>query len=318
MGNHTTHRDVTPVCAFCSGKRPVAGLTDFGATHPLLALFWHPTRNGRRKLSTVSAGSAFEAWWRCPIGHEFKKAVHLFRRYPSCPNCRDPHRFRVLVDLREKYPSYSAQWDPERNATSVPPPLLLDGYDSVWWICPSGHPFSSTIENRRRRKWKCPACNSRRALSGFNDLGTTHKSIAAELHPTLNGKLRAETLLPQSQKRVWWLCPSGHEYPAVVAVRTKLGIGCTKCTGRSIIKGETDFATARPESAARWHPTLNGDITPSDVHPGSAQKACFTCPCGKPYWTEIRMMRVDRYCREYTDYLRWHSAVEDLEVSAAS
>ncbi|GAA3882580.1 hypothetical protein GCM10022381_26060 [Leifsonia kafniensis] len=116
---------------------------------------------------------------------------------------------------------------------------------------------------------------------------------------------------------MWWLCPIGHNYECVVAVRTKLGIGCTKCTGRRIVEGETDLASVRPEIAERWHPTLNGALTAADVHPGSARRAWFTCLCGKPYLTEIRMMRADRYCREYTDYLRWHAVAEQESVSAA-
>ncbi|WP_345067310.1 zinc-ribbon domain-containing protein, partial [Leifsonia kafniensis] len=66
------------VCAFCVGKRPIVGLRDIAATHPSMAIFWHPTRNGRRELRTVSAGSAFVAWWRCPNGHEFQRPICQF------------------------------------------------------------------------------------------------------------------------------------------------------------------------------------------------------------------------------------------------
>lgn len=306
------------VCAYCNGKTPVVGLNDLGTTDPGIAAFWHPTKNEPRDIRTVSVGSAFDAWWRCPDeGHEFTKAITDLKQYPGCPECRDPHRFRAAIDLRQKYPHFAEQWDPERNSTPEPPAELLEYYDLAWWICLNGHPFTSTVHDRQRRDGNCPACTSRRVLPGVTDIATVYPAIAAELHPTLNGELCAENLLPQSQKRVWWLCPNGHDYKCVLAVRTKLGIGCTKCTGRSIVEGETDFASVKPEVAARWHPTMNGELTPSDMHPGSANQAWFTCPCGKPYRTEIRMMRPDRYCREYTDYLRWHADARREGVGAS-
>ncbi|WP_442784550.1 zinc-ribbon domain-containing protein [Cryobacterium sp. MP_3.1] len=305
------------VCAYCNGNRPVVGLNDLATTDPTIAAFWHPTKNAPRELCTVSVGSAFEAWWLCDEGHEFPKPIIDFKLHPGCPECRDPHRLRAAIDLRQKYPHFAQQWDPERNSTPEPPAKIVEWHDIVWWTCQEGHHFSSTVADRQRRDGNCPACTSRRVLPGATDLGTVYPAIAAELHPTLNGELRAENLLPQAQGKVWWLCPNGHDYRCVVAVRTKLGIGCTKCTGRSIVAGITDFASVKPKVAARWHPTMNGERTAADVHPGSAQQAWFTCPCGKPYQTEIRMMRPDRYCREYTDYLRWHVGFRCEDVGAS-
>ncbi|MGW1974243.1 zinc-ribbon domain-containing protein [Streptomyces sp. NPDC001889] len=33
---------------------------------------------------------------------------------------------------------------------------------------------------------------------------------------------------PGSQRRVWWLCPAGHEYQARVSNRSR-GTGCPTC-----------------------------------------------------------------------------------------
>ncbi|WP_416347735.1 zinc-ribbon domain-containing protein [Cryobacterium sp. 10I5] len=306
------------VCAFCNQKRPIPGLSDLEATHPFTARFWNPIRNAPREIHTVSAGSAYDAWWRCPDrGHEFQRPVYQFVVHPSCPGCRDPHRYRAVIDVRSKYPQFARQWDPERNSSPEPPPLVDEYRNVVWWICDKGHPFSSTVRDRQRRDGNCPICTSRRLLPGVTDLGAVYPSIAFELHPTLNDGLRAENIFAHSQKKLWWLCPNGHEYQCVVAVRTRHWVGCTKCTGRRIVEGETDLGSAVPEVASRWHPTMNGALTPADVHPGSAQKAWFTCRCGKPYQTEIRMMRPDRYCRKCTDYLRWHAIARREGVGAS-
>ena len=40
------------------------------------------------------------------------------------------------------------------------------------------------------------------------------------------------------------------------------------------------LAETNPELAKQWHPTLNGDLTPSDFTPGSGKKVWWKCPKG--------------------------------------
>ena len=76
---------------------------------------------------------------------------------------------------------------------------------------------------------KCPICSGQKVLEGFNDLATVNPSLAREWHPTLNGKLTAKQVTAgSSKKKVWWLCPRGHEYQATVANRSN-GTGCPIC-----------------------------------------------------------------------------------------
>lgn len=43
-----------------------------------------------------------------------------------------------------------------------------------------------------------------------------------------------------------------------------------------------------PQTAAEWHPTLNGDLTPADVLPGSSAKAWWRCSvCGHEWRTTV-------------------------------
>ena len=54
------------------------------------------------------------------------------------------------------------------------------------------------------------------------------------------------------------------------------------------VPGETDLATRSPDLAAEWHPTKNGDLTPSDVLPGSHRLVWWQCPHGHEWRAQIK------------------------------
>ncbi|MFR6377400.1 MAG: zinc-ribbon domain-containing protein [Oscillospiraceae bacterium] len=45
-------------------------------------------------------------------------------------------------------------------------------------------------------------------------------------------------------------------------------------------KGFNDLAAKAPDVAAQWHSTLNGNLTPEMVTPGSHRRVCWQCPRG--------------------------------------
>ena len=44
---------------------------------------------------------------------------------------------------------------------------------------------------------------------------------------------------------------------------------------------------ANPQLAAEWHPTKNGDLTPSDVAPSAARKVWWQCAKGHEWESTI-------------------------------
>ncbi len=44
-------------------------------------------------------------------------------------------------------------------------------------------------------------------IVGKNDLATLYPKLAKEWHPSKNGDLTPESVLPNSNKKVWWLLP---------------------------------------------------------------------------------------------------------------
>ena len=112
-------------------------------------------------------------------------------------------------------------------------------------------------------------------------LAETHPELAKQWHPSLNGDLTARDVTPGSNKKVWWKCPVGddHEWEMSVAMRGSSGQGCTICRGFKVVKSNC-LGTLNPSLSKEWHPTLNGDLTPFDVIPGTSKKVWWKCEKG--------------------------------------
>ena len=96
-----------------------------------------------------------------------------------------------------------------------------------------GHPYQAVIGARTMHGSGCPYCANRKVLPGFNDLATMEPKIAAQWHPTLNGSLTPEQVTAGSHRKVWWQCPDGHIWKAVIYSRAgPQKTGCPVCAGR--------------------------------------------------------------------------------------
>lgn len=93
-----------------------------------------------------------------------------------------------------------------------------------------------------------------------------------------------------SRKRLWWLCPQGHEWQAPVYSVTA-GCGCPYCTGKRVIPGETDLAAVCPELLPFWHES--NAFSPEQVAPGSHKKALWRCAQGHVWESVIASVAVD-------------------------
>jgi hypothetical protein len=74
-------------------------------------------------------------------------------------------------------------------------------------------------------------------VSEANTLAAVHPDVAAEWHPTKNGKVTPNDRSRASGKSAWWQCPKNvqHEWEAMIRNRTLQRTGCPECEaeGRS-------------------------------------------------------------------------------------
>lgn len=115
--------------------------------------------------------------------------------------------------------------------------------------------------------------------TGINDLATVNPELAAQWHPTLNGDLLPIHVTAGSNKKVWWQCEEGHEWPAKIVDRSR-GSGCPYCAGQLPIIGKTDLATINPKLVEQWHPSMNKNLLPTQVTAGSNKIVWWQCVKG--------------------------------------
>ena len=101
---------------------------------------------------------------------------------------------------------------------------------------------------------------------GSNDLGSKRPDVARQLHPELNGGLRAEDLHAHAGAMVWWRGPCGHVWREKVSMRSmRVDDSCPYCKNRKLLRGFNDLATTHPELVAEWDFERNGDLGPDGL-----------------------------------------------------
>lgn len=117
----------------------------------------------------------------------------------------------------------------------------------------------------------------------LNHILTVNPQLDREWNQKKNLSYKPIHFAPSANFKVWWICEYGHEWDAVIATRTKLGVGCPYCTGL-LPTEENSLARIHPELAERWDYSRNGDLTPYDILPSSNKSIYWLCDaCGESY-----------------------------------
>lgn len=246
---------------------------------PLLTQ-WDNEKNEKLTPKEISYGSRTRVWWHCEKSHEWQAAVKDCATGKGCPVCAGRKLLEGVNDLAATHPELAKQWNPEKNGSLLPENVFPGSRRKVWWRCEAGHEWEATVFSRACNGSNCPFCTGKKIIAGVNDLASVFPNVAAQWHPTKNENTTLDSVSAFSNRRVWWICEKGHEYRSVIAHRTNMGSGCPYCAGRKILVGFNDLASQDPKVAAQWHPTLNGNLTPEMVTPGSAKRVWWICEEG--------------------------------------
>ena len=150
-------------CPFCRGLK-VSVTNSLATRYPVLAVEWHPTKNGMLTPHEVTWGSKKTAWWICNKGpdHEWKAGIGERTRGQGCACCGSK-KLSVTNSLVVKYPEIAAQWHPTKNGSLTPDEFFYTSGRKVWWQCPDnpGHEWRTAIPNRTTQNSGCPYCNLR-------------------------------------------------------------------------------------------------------------------------------------------------------------
>ena len=243
VSQRTAQRSGCPVCA---GKQVLVGFNDLKTTHPQLAkeaYGWDP--------STLTRGQKRKVRWQCSLGHDWYATVNSrtnSHKPQGCPYCAGVKVWVGFNDLQSKCPEVASQadgWDPKT--------VSYGASQKKRWKCHKGHKWVAQVCARTGQKQGCPVCSGTQVLAGFNDLMTTHPSIAKEADGW-----DASCYSKGSVKTLAWRCALGHQYRTSPNARTNQGSGCPYCAGRKLLKGFNDLATHFPRLASEasgWSPS---------------------------------------------------------------
>ncbi len=134
------------------------------------------------------------------------------RAYSKFRKSRSPGGDRRYVT---QFPALAREWHPSRNAGLAPNSVSFGVRARVWWKCPEAddHEWQARVFDRVRGA-RCPFCTNQR-VAPSNSLAALRPEVAATWHPSRNGRLTPEEVIPNSKTRVWWRCP-GELRPRVV------------------------------------------------------------------------------------------------------
>ena len=198
------------------------------------------------------------------------------------PTKNEKHYITEIKHLME-------EWDYEANVGINPENITLGSNRKVWWKCNKcGGRWQATICDRTRKdSTGCPYCASQKVLAGYNDLATKYPELLKQWHPTKNS-IKPTEVMPGASKKVWWICPEGHEYEQAINARVLHPNSCPICSGQRVATGINDLQSRYPEVASEWLQNKNGNVTPTTITWGSNKKFWWKCSkCGHEWQARV-------------------------------
>ena len=264
-------------CPTCAGKKVKAGFNDLESKFPevsVQAFGWDP--------STISASSAKEMQWKCPLGHIYQARVYSRTGLnpTGCSICSNREVLAGFNDLASTHPQFALQayeWDPTQVSAGMAAKKK--------WKCANGHIYEAAIYVVTSGHG-CGVCANLVIQDGINDLATTHPELSKFAVGWDPSKTHSG-----SGNIVEWKCQQGHTFKASILNRAQKGTGCSVCNNKTVQVGFNDLSTTHPLLALQangWDPTTRT----AESH----LKASWKCERGHEWLALINSRSRGRSC----------------------
>lgn len=91
-------------CPVCTNRIVVKGINDLYTTNIAIAKEWHPTKNGNFTPFEFTAGSEFDAWWKCSVcGYEYHAKIKKRKYGYGCKKCSQKKHQQTLYKTVYQY-----------------------------------------------------------------------------------------------------------------------------------------------------------------------------------------------------------------------
>jgi len=249
-------------------------------SNPELLREWDSDANIGIDLDKITTGSNKRVSWVCSLGHRFSATVYHRVSGTGCPVCANKSVLVGVNDLASQNPELAASFSMTRNQAD-PQSVMATSSKKFWWQCEFGHEWVTSVYKRSTGQG-CPVCTNRVVLRGFNDMASRYPIAKSTWHPTKNLPKSPEDVPFGSGSTFWWRCSRGHEWKASFRA-TRVGEGCSVCSGKKILPGHNDFRSMHPERAEMWDASKNKGQSPSKIATNSTTSFWWTCPKGHSF-----------------------------------
>lgn len=162
-------------CPYCSSKLFKKGLNDIFTLNPAWEKYWNFEKNENREINPYKIGrnSHIKASWICSrCGKAFERSLSKTKDEVFCNECSIDkgvtNRIKTYTEkygnLLEIYPEIAKEWDYEKNGELKPDEVTCHSSQKVWWICPNGHSYKSSVSHKVDGRG-CPKCSKEKSIS---------------------------------------------------------------------------------------------------------------------------------------------------------
>jgi hypothetical protein len=299
-------------CPYCSGRKVLAGFNDLATLNPKLAQEWDYEKNSPLTPNDVTIGSNTKVWWKCSKNHSWDAIIANRSKGAGCPFCSNTKVLAGYNDLLTINPKLAAEWNYENNVglkdqrgrdISTPDKVTDRSGLDVWWRCSKGHSWQATVCERSHNELGCPICSNKCVLQGYNDLATTNPALAKEWNYEKNKGLKnkqgkdistPDKVTAGAHQKVWWKCPLGHEYPAVIEGRSR-GNGCPFCSKNNKNR-DPEFYKITDQLLSEWDYKNNKNLNPNDLPEDFREAVWWKCIKGHIYKATISSKNHGKQC----------------------
>ena len=230
------------------------------------------------------------------------------------------------IAMFDAKPDLRMWWDRERNDNASIPAITARATRMCNWRCPDcDHHFTERVSTMVSRT-ACPECVERAWAERRIEAQQWEGFVVADVPPLAAAwadDADPRTVAVGGRTILYrFRCQNDH-FPRV-SIGTFLANGCAHCRAARTAKDRRFIAEMQPELASQWHPTLNGQRTPSNVGCDSSRQIWWLADCCGHSW---RMSPRDRdtrarwrcpECRTILDSLAWQKPELAKEWSPAN
>lgn len=273
-------------CPICSNRQIIFGYNDFATLHPDLMKEWNYEKN-KIQPSEISEKSGIKVWWKCKdCGYEWKATPHKRCYGRKCPKCATrwhtsfPEQ-AIFFYIKQIYPDAVNSDNHIGMELDIFIPSISKAieYDGEAWhstnkkdrlddkknqLCKENN-----IELIRIREPKLPKIDNCTIL--VRQDSRTSKSL---------NEVILEIIKYLNYNNVGISVDVDRDTPQILEQYS------TK-------KIENSLENCFPDIAAQWHPTLNGNLTPTQVSQKSGANVWWLCTNGHSYQMKVHYRTVN-------------------------